>query len=76
MSKCPHAKISKKYPMSNRVKNTKTELEKIDTWFKANRLKLSVDKTICCIYSPKKKLLLNTPEVRIGDVIQKSDSVR
>ena len=58
------------------IQNTNTELEKIDTWFKANRLKLSVDKTTYCIYSPKKKLLLNTPEVRIGDVIQKSDSVR
>ena len=58
------------------IQNTNTELEKIDTWFKANRLKLSVDKTTYCMYSPKKKLLLNTPEVRIGDVIQKSDSVR
>ena len=58
------------------IQNTNTELEKIDTWFKANCLKLSVDKTTYCIYSPKKKLLLNTPEVRIGDVIQKSDSVR
>ncbi len=58
------------------IQNTNTELAKIDTWFKANRLKLSVDKTTYCVYSPKKKLVMNTPDVRIGDVIQKSDSVR
>ena len=34
------------------IENTNVELQKLHAWFKANRLKLSIDKTSYCIYSP------------------------
>ena len=39
------------------IQNTNNELLNLDTWFKGKHLKLSLDKTTYCIYSPKKKLL-------------------
>ena len=36
------------------IYDTNIELQKLHTWFKANRLKLSIEKTSYCIYSPKR----------------------
>ena len=58
------------------IQITNNELLNLDTWFKANHLKLSLDKTTYCIYSPKKKLLTYNDEIRIGDVVKRSDSVK
>ena len=62
--------------IDNLVQDTNTELQKLHIWFKANRLKLSIEKTSYCIYSPKKKPLPCTINVKIGEDIKRSSHVK
>ena len=62
--------------IDNLVEETNTELQKLHIWFKANRLKSSIEKASYCIYSPKKKPLLCTINVKIGEDIKRSSHVK
>ena len=62
--------------IDNLVEDTNTELQKLFICFKANRLKLSTEKTSYCIYSPKKKPLPCTINVKIGENIKRSSHVK
>ena len=58
------------------IENTNVELQKLHAWFKANRLKLSIDKTSYCIYSPKKNNPAPNIGIRIGEDIKRSSYVK
>ena len=58
------------------IYDTNIELQKLHTWFKANRLKLSIEKTSYCIYSPKRNQPSHKTNVRIREDIKRSSYVK
>ena len=58
------------------VQDTNIELQKLHNWFKANRLKLSIEKTSYCIYSPKRNPPPCRVNVKIGEDIKRSSFVK
>ena len=53
-----------------------TELSKIDSWLKSNKLMLSTEKTNYCVFSPKRNLDCNKIKIQIGADISRTASIK